>query len=91
MNHRGLDLAPFERTRIFDVIAGIDWSRFNKAWVDDAGLGQWGVPKSGTVEQVVILGAGRNNTQAIIDYLRRMTGLQPKLDALAAEPEFATV
>jgi len=91
MNHRGLDLSPSEKTHILDVIAGIDWSRSNKAWVDDAALGQWAVPKNGTTEQVVILGAGRNNTQAIIDYLRKMTGLQARLDALAAETEPATV
>ncbi len=93
INHRGLDLSPSEKTHIFDVIAGIDWSRANKAWVDDAALGQWAVPKGGTTEQVIILGAGRNNTQAIIDYLRKMTGLQAKLDALAAEvePELASV
>jgi hypothetical protein len=40
---------------------------------------------------VVILGAGRNNTQAIIDYLRKMTGLQAKLDALATEAEAVAV
>ena len=57
MNHRGLDLSPAEKTHIFDVIGGIDWTRTNKAWVDDAALGQWAVPKGGTAEQVVILGA----------------------------------
>jgi len=87
MNHRGLNLSPSEKTHIFDVIGGIDWTRTNKAWVDDAALGQWAIPKGGTTEQVVILGAGRNNTQAIIDYLRKTTGLQAKLDALAAEVE----
>ena len=49
--------------------------------------------KEGTLKKVVILGAGRNNTQAIIDYLRKTSGLQAKLAALAAEvePEPATV
>jgi hypothetical protein len=83
MNHRGIDLSPSEKIHIYDVIAGIDWSRTNKAWVDEAALGQWAMPKGGTTEQVVILGAGRNNTQAIIDYLRKATGLQSKLNALA--------
>lgn len=87
MNHRGLDLSLSEKTHIFDAIAGIDWNRSNKAWVDDAALGHWAVPKGGTAEQVVILGAGRNNTQAIIDYLRKTTGLQAKLGALTAETE----
>jgi hypothetical protein len=41
------------------------------------------MPKGSTTEQVVILGAGRNNTQAIIDYLRKATGLQSPLSAPA--------
>lgn len=81
MNHRSLGLSPAERSLVYDVIAGIDWSRSNKQWVDEAGLGIWAVPKGGTKEQVVILGAGRNNTQAIIDFLRKKTGLQVKLEA----------
>jgi hypothetical protein len=85
MNHRGLDLSPSEKTHIFDVIGGLDWGRSNKDWVDGAGLGQWAVPKGGTTEQVVILGAGRNNTQAIIDYLRKLTGLQAKLGVISNE------
>jgi DNA-sulfur modification-associated len=80
-NHRGLSLLAGERTQIYDVIASIDWGRNNKEWVDEAGLGQWAVPKGGSKEQVVILGAGRNNTQAIIDFLRKRTGLKAKLDA----------
>ncbi len=88
VNHRGLNLTPLEKTHIYDVIAGLDWSRSNRKWVDDAGLGQWSIPKGSDVEQVVILGAGRNNTQAIIDYLRQHTGLQNKLDA-QKEPEAA--
>jgi hypothetical protein len=91
INHRGLHFSPSEKSPIFDLIGGIDWSRSNKAWVDDTALGQWAVPKGGTTEQVVILGAGRNNTQAIIDYLRKMTGLQAKLDALATEAEAVAV
>lgn len=81
MSHRGLELTPLEKTHVYDVIGGIDWSRSNKAWVYDAGLGQWSIPKGGDREQVVILGAGRNNAQAIIDYLRKSTGLRAKLDA----------
>jgi DGQHR domain-containing protein len=81
MNHRDLNLSPAERTHIYDAISGVDWSRNNKEWIDEAGLGQWAVPKGGDKEQVVILGAGRNNTQAIIDFLRKRTGLQPKLNA----------
>jgi hypothetical protein len=57
-NHRGLNPSAGERTHIYDAIAAIDWSRTNKEWVDEAGLGQWAIPKGGTNEQVVILGAG---------------------------------
>jgi hypothetical protein len=80
MNHRDLNLSDAERTHVYEVIASIDWSRNNKQWVDEAGLGLWAIPKSGTKEQVVILGAGRNNAQAIIDFVRKRSGLQTKLD-----------
>ena len=81
LNHRDLDVSTTERRHIYDVIAGVDWSRNNKDWVSEAGLGQWAVPKGGEKEQVVILGAGRSNTQAIIDFMRKRTGLQTILDA----------
>ncbi len=81
VNQRGLGLSEEERSEIFDVVAAIDWSRNSKEWVE-AGLGQWAIRKGGDKEQPVILGAGRNNTQAIIDLLRNKTGLKPKLDRL---------
>jgi hypothetical protein len=89
INHRGLNLSPAERTLIYDVTAGLDWSRNNKEWIDEAGLGQWTVPKGGTKEQVVILGAGRNNAQAIIDFVRKRTGLRAKLDAKKQHDELS--
>jgi hypothetical protein len=82
LHHRGLTLSSSEKTHVYDVIAGLDWSRQNREWVDQGGLGQWAVPKGGQTEQVIILGAGRNNTQAILDFLRRRSGLQSKLDAV---------
>jgi hypothetical protein len=85
INHRGLDLSPAEKAHVYDVIAGLDWSRHNREWVDQGGLGQWGIAKGGQTEQVIILGAGRNNTQAIIDFLRKRTGLQSKLDLVKSE------
>lgn len=89
INHRGLVLSSFDKGSIYDKIAAIDWSRTNREWVDDAKLGMWGAPKGGGAEQVIILGAGRNNTQAIIDFVRRKTGLKEKLELLRpqAEPE----
>jgi hypothetical protein len=82
MKHRGLELTPSESTQIYEAIAGTDWSRNNRDWVDKAHLGVWAKPKNADTEQVVILGAGRNNTQAIIDFLRNETGLQKRLEAL---------
>jgi DGQHR domain-containing protein len=78
MNHRGLDLSANQRSMIYDIIAGIDWSRQNEAWAIEAKLGLF---QNG---ELVILGAGRNNTQAIIDYVRGKTGLKTKLDALTS-------
>ncbi|HET6177863.1 MAG TPA: DNA sulfur modification protein DndB [Candidatus Sulfotelmatobacter sp.] len=82
MTHRGLELTPSERTQIYDTIAGMNWSRSNRDWADKAHLGVWAKPKNADTEQVVILGAGRNNTQAIIDFLRVETGLQKQLEEL---------
>jgi DGQHR domain-containing protein len=79
--HRGLSLTTAEVTEVYDVVGGLDWSRNNKEWVDEAHLGTWTVPRGGTQEQVVIVGAGRNNTQAIIDFLRARTGLHHRLTA----------
>jgi DGQHR domain-containing protein len=89
--HRGLTLTDGERAKIYDAIAAIDWSRTNREWVDEAKLGIWDKPKGGDTEQVIILGAGRNNTQAIIDFVRGRTGLQHRLDALKSQnmPELA--
>lgn len=91
MNHRGPELTEDEKGAIYDAIAAIDWSRNNREWADEAKLGLWGQPKGGGPEQVIILGAGRNNTQAIIDLVRRRTGLQDQLDQLKAQdtPELA--
>jgi DGQHR domain-containing protein len=82
VHHRGLDLTPAERSRIYDVIATIDWTRTNPDWVDVAKLGT-----RGSDGRVVIRGAGRNNTQHIIDYVRSQTGLATKLLAHDRSPQ----
>jgi len=79
--HRALNLNGSEIGDVYEALATLDWSRNNREWVDAANLGQWAIPAGGTQEQVVIRGAGRNNTQAILDFLRKRTGLQKKLDA----------
>jgi DGQHR domain-containing protein len=86
VKHR-LTLTAGQEDAIVDVIAGIDWSRSNKEWVDKANLGQWIVPKGGSEPQVVIQGAGRSNTQNIIDFLRDRTGIAAMLKA----PEYAKI
>ncbi|WP_284257217.1 DNA sulfur modification protein DndB [Acidocella aquatica] len=77
INHSGLDLSDAQRSSIYNVIAGIDWSRKNQEWADEAKLGLF---QNG---ELVILGAGRNNTQAIITYVRQKTGLAAKLESLS--------
>ena len=84
MNHRGLNLPDYDRMHILDVIGSLDWSRYNREWSDVAKLGPWEVPAGADREQVILRYSGRNNVQLIIDYLRKMTGLQLKLDAQKA-------
>jgi DGQHR domain-containing protein len=76
INHRGLDLSDAQRSSIYNIIAAIDWRRTNEAWASEAQLGNF---QNG---ELVILGAGRNNTQAIINYVRQKTGLAAKLESL---------
>jgi DGQHR domain-containing protein len=86
VKHR-LSLPPVQEDGIIDVLAAIDWGRSNKEWVDKANLGQWIVPKGASEPQVVIQGAGRSNTQNIIDFLRERTGITAMLNA----PEYAKI
>jgi len=76
-----------DRAKVIKRIAEIDWSRSNPDWFD-LGIGLPEVDKA-TNEQVVdklgrpriaLTGAGRTNTQAIIDYVRRKSGLDLLLD-----------
>jgi hypothetical protein len=83
INHRGLDLSAAQRSSICKTIAEIDWSRKNEAWATEAKLGTF---QNG---ELVILGAGRNNTQAIISYVRQKAGLTPMLESLTASKEAA--
>lgn len=85
MNHREFQLSSGQRSSVYDIIAGLDWSRQNEAWATEAKLGLF---QNG---ELVILGAGRNNTQAIIDFTRSKSGLKPKLDALSPHSTSQTV
>lgn len=84
--HRGLPLNAEQRQRMIDTIADVDWSRYSEDWVG-AGLGVWAAPKEGDKMQVVIRGAGRSNTQAIINRLRVATGLDSLLVADESDGE----
>jgi DGQHR domain-containing protein len=83
INHRGLELSSSQRSTIYDIIAGLNWSRTNESWATEAKLGLF---QNG---ELVILGAGRNNTQAIITYVRQKTGLASKLESLSVSKEAA--
>jgi hypothetical protein len=89
--HRGLSLSPAELDKIYDAVAGVDWSRSNRDWADVAKLGIWAKPKDSEMEQLVILGAGRNNTQAILDYLRKVSGIDEKLQPPIVEETTSSV
>jgi hypothetical protein len=65
--------------RIYDIVADINWTRKNKEWAaDEVKLGAWDGNE-------VVLGAGRTNAQNMIDFVRRKTGLQAKLDSKKQE------
>jgi DGQHR domain-containing protein len=89
--HRGVAFSVSELNEIYTRIAVLDWSRSNRDWADVAKLGIWAKPKDSDVEQLVILGAGRNNTQAILDYLRQITKVGEKLESKVLKPELSMV
>lgn len=73
---------PNERAKIAHRIAQIDWSRFNPDWLK-LGIGIPEIDKK-TGEEIVnaqgqkriaFTGAGRTNTQALINYVRQKAGL----------------
>lgn len=84
--HRGLPLSHEQRQAMIDAIADVDWSRYTEDWVR-AGLGVWAAPKEGDRMQVVIRGAGRSNTQAIINRLRAVTQLAALLEPDESDDE----
>jgi hypothetical protein len=49
--------------------------------VDTLKIGQWVINKEGQ-KVLSIQGAGRTTAQELIDYLRKITGLDSKLDVL---------
>ena len=82
--HTNLNLTDQEKAIVYDKVAGIDWSRENAEWEIEAKLGRM---EEG---RLVILGAGRNNTQHILNFVRHKAGLSERLldsalETMAAE------
>jgi hypothetical protein len=83
-----LKLDAVERAKMLDRIAGIDWQRSNPEWVSrgvahvdmDKKTGQPVVDEHGH-PKIVLSGAGRTNTQAIIDVVREKAGITALLPA----------
>lgn len=81
-----LKLDPVARGKVLDAIAAIDWSRFNQDWLT-FGIGHPEINKvTGKVitddtgrQKVALTGAGRTNTQKIIDYVREKAGIAKML------------
>jgi hypothetical protein len=89
INHGGvdgtpLDLTPLEREHILQTLSSQDWSRNNSLWVDTVRIGMWVTDNQTGQRRLTITGAGRTITQELIDYLRKITGLDAKLKALDA-------
>jgi hypothetical protein len=89
--HFRLGMEAEQRAAVMDKIAAIDWSRYNPDWIA-MGIGQPEVDKK-TGQKVVdahgrarvaLAGAGRSNTQAIIDYMRVKAGIASQLTSQAA-------
>jgi len=81
-----LKLDAVERAKVLDKIAQIDWQRSNPEWVArgvahvdiDKKTGQPSLDETGK-PKIVLSGAGRTNTQAIIDVVRSLTGIASQL------------
>lgn len=84
LRHRGLTFTPLELDRIYELIARVDWSRGNPLWLEMK-LGEWVINKRN--ERVFSTRKGGYATKmAILDYLRKITGLDQKLASLTSVP-----
>lgn len=81
-----LKLDAIERAAVLDELAKIDWTRFNPDWLS-CGIGHPEIDKktglpivdSAGRPKIALTGAGRTNTQKLIDYMRDKTGLTKRL------------
>lgn len=86
------ELAPADRDKVAKRIADIDWSRYNPDWLS-LGIGLPEVDKVTGEEmidgqgrkRIALTGAGRTNTQAIINYVRNKSGLDLLLQSDEAD------
>ena len=93
-----LKLDAVERAKVLDRIAEIDWERTNPEWVSrgvahvdmDKKTGQPVTDDAGR-PKIVLSGAGRTNTQAIIDVVREKAGINNRLppDAMMDDAQAA--
>jgi hypothetical protein len=91
-----LKLDAAEREKVINRIASIEWQRSNPEWVArgvahveiDKKNGQPVMDENGQ-PKIVLSGAGRTNTQAIIDVVREKAGIATLLPANAAEDDGA--
>jgi DGQHR domain-containing protein len=81
-------LGPADRQKVAERIAQIDFSRYNPDWMK-LGIGTPEVNKltgedvtdSQGRRRIALTGAGRTNTQQLINYIRNKTGLDLLLDS----------
>ena len=81
-----IKLDAIERAGVLDKIAEIDWSRFNEDWLA-LGIGHPEVDKKSGQQikddqgrlKVALTGAGRTNTQKLIDYVRSKSGIASRI------------
>ena len=87
-----LKLDAVEQSKVIDRISAIDWSRFNPEWLS-FGIGHPEVDKkTGSPivdgngrQKVALTGAGRTNTQKLLDYMREKAGIADRLKPYSAE------
>ena len=72
-----LSLSSDEQEAIIRKVANINWSRDNEIWLKEVPIGTMVESKKEPGTMVFKMsGAGRSSSDAIIQYLRRKTGLQ---------------
>ncbi|MBR0710976.1 DNA sulfur modification protein DndB [Bradyrhizobium liaoningense] len=87
-----LKLDAVEQSKVIDRIAAIDWSRFNPDWLSfgighpeiDKKTGSPIVDSSGR-QKVALTGAGRTNTQKLLDYMREKASIADRLKPYSLE------